>query len=128
MIVLDTGILIAYANPDDAHHRGVTRFLSEFSGEPFSVTPITLAEALIHPVRADIVGGMVKAIATLELYVEDMREQDAAPLARVRAATGLKMPDALVIHTAERYGGSVATTDARLAAAAESRGLVVHQV
>jgi len=128
MIVLDTGILIAFANPEDAHHRGVTQFLGELSGEPFSVTPTTLAEALIHPVRADIVGGMVRAIATLELYVEDLREQDAVPLARVRAATGLKMPDALVIHTAERYGGSVATTDARLAAAAESRGLVVHKI
>jgi predicted nucleic acid-binding protein len=128
MIVLDTGILIAFANPDDAHHRGVTRFLSEFSGEPFSVTALTLAEALIHPVRADIVGEMVKFIATLDLSVEDLRELDAVPLARVRAATGLKMPDALVIHTAERFGGSVATTDARLAAAAESRGLVVHQI
>ena len=126
--MLDTGILIAFANPDDAQHRGATRFLVEFSSEPFSVTSLTLAEALIHPVRADIVGGMVKAIATLELYVEDLREQDAVPLARVRAATGLKMPDALVIHTAERHGGSVATTDARLAAVADSRGLVVHQI
>jgi predicted nucleic acid-binding protein len=70
---------------------------------------------------------MVKVIAALGLYVEDLREQDAVALARVRAATGLKMPDALVVHTAERFGGSVATTDARLAAAAESRGLVVHK-
>jgi predicted nucleic acid-binding protein len=128
MIVLDTGILIAFANPDDAHHRSATRFLSEFSGEPFSVTPITLAEALIHPVRGDIVGETLKVLMPLGLDVEDMRELDAVPLARVRAATGLKMPDALVIHTAERFGGSVATTDARLAAAAESRGLVVHQI
>ena len=128
MIVLDTGILIAFANPDDAHHRGATRFLSEFSGEPFSVTPITLAEALIHPVRGDIVGETLKVLMPLGLDVEDMREHDAVSLARVRAATGLKMPDALVIHTAERYGGSVATTDARLAAAADSRGLVVHQI
>jgi predicted nucleic acid-binding protein len=128
MIVLDTGILIAFANPDDAHHRGVTRFLSEFSGKPFSVTPITLAEALIHPVRGDIVGETLKVLMPLELHVTEVHEADAAALARVLAAPGLKMPDALVIHTAERYGGSVATTDARLAAAAESRGLVVHQI
>ena len=128
MIVLDTGILIACAKPDDAHHRGVTRFLSEFSGEPFSVTPITLAEALIHPVRGDVVGETLKVLMPLGLHVTEVNEFDAAAFARVRAATGLKMPDALVIHTAERYGGSVATTDARLAAAAESRGLVVHQI
>ena len=127
MIVLDSGVLIAYANPDDAHHRGVLDLLSRASDESFSVTALTLAEALIHPVRADIVGEMVKAIAALGLCVEDLREQDAVALARVRAATGLKMPDALVVHTAERFGGSVATTDARLAAAAESRGLVVHK-
>jgi predicted nucleic acid-binding protein len=128
MIVLDTGILIAFAKPDDAHHRGVTRFLSEFSGEPFSVTTITLAEALIHPVRGDVVGETLKVLMPLGLHVTEVNEFDAAAFARVRAATGLKMPDALVIHTAERYGGSVATTDARLAAAAESRGLVVHQI
>ncbi|CAB4903660.1 MAG: PIN domain-containing protein [Actinobacteria bacterium] len=128
MIVLDSGILIAYANPDDAHHRGVMAFLGDASDESFSITALTLAEALIHPVRANVVGGMVKVIATLGLYVEDLREQDAVPLARVRAATGLTLPDALVIHTAECFGGSVATTDARLAAAAESRGLVGHQI
>jgi predicted nucleic acid-binding protein len=128
MIVLDSGILIAYANPEDAHHRGVLDLLWRVSDESFSVTALTLAEALIHPVRADIVGDMVKVIATLDLYVEDLREQDAVALARVRAATGLKMPDALVVHTAERFGGSVATTDARLAAAAEGRGLLVHQI
>ena len=128
MIVLDSGILIAYANPDDAHHRGVMAFLGDASDEPFSITALTLAEALIHPVRADIVGETLKVFMTLGLDVEDMREVDAVPLARVRAATGLKMPDALVIHTAERFGGAVATTDARLAAAAEGRGLVVHQI
>jgi predicted nucleic acid-binding protein len=128
MIVLDAGILIAFANPDDAHHRGATRFLGEFSGEPFSVTPVTLAEALIHPVRGDIVGETLKALSPLELHVTEVHEADAAALARVLAATGLKMPDALVIHTAERFGGSVVTTEARMAAAAESRGLVVHQI
>ena len=127
MIVLDSGVLIAYANPEDVHHRGVLDLLSRVSDEPFSVTALTLAEALIHPVRADIVGEALKVFMPLGLDVEDLREQDAVALARVRAATGLKMPDALVVHTAERFGGSVATTDARLAAAAESRGLLVHK-
>jgi predicted nucleic acid-binding protein len=128
MIVLDAGVLIAYSETHDPHHKATIRFLAAHADERFSVPVITLSEALVRPASAEEIGSALKKIMPLGLDVEDLREQDAVALARVRAATGLKMPDALVIHTAERYGGSVATTDARLAAAAESRGLVVHQI
>lgn len=128
MIVLDAGVLIAYSETHDPHHKATIRFLGAHADERFSVPVLTLSEALVRPANAEEIGSALKKLMPLGLDVEDMRELDAVPLARVRAATGLKMPDALVIHTAERFGGAVATTDARLAAAAESRGLVVHQI
>ena len=128
MIVLDAGILIAYSESRDPHHEATIRFLGVHADEQFSVPVLTLSEALVRPANAKEIGSALKKLMPLGLDVEDMRELDAVPLARVRAATGLKMPDALVIHTAERFGGSVATTDARLAAAAEGRGLVVHKI
>jgi len=128
MIVLDAGVLIAYSEAHDAHHKSAIQFLGANAEEQFSIAVLTLSEVLVRPAGVEAIGSALKKLMPLGLDVEDMREADAVPLARVRAATGLKLPDALVIHTAERFGGSVATTDARLAAAAESRGLVVHQI
>ena len=51
---------------------------------------------------------------------------DAAGLAEVRAATGLRMSDALVLYTAERHGAELATTDRSVARAAEQRGITAH--
>ena len=123
MIVLDSGVLIAFLNPADAHHERARNFLVEHADESFSVTALTLAECLVHPVRADKLLVALESLITLELDVEDMRERDAVPLARLREETGLKMPDAVVVHSAIASDGSVATTDAALSTAAGSVGV-----
>jgi rRNA-processing protein FCF1 len=64
----------------------------------------------------------------LELDVEDMRQRDAVPLARLREQTRLKLPDAAVLHTAMVAGCSIATTDVVLAQAAGRVGIVAHEL
>jgi hypothetical protein len=52
----------------------------------------------------------------------------ALRLAKLRAATGLKMPDCCVILAAEDEAATVASFDERLAQTAEMRNLPVFRV
>ena len=126
MIVLDSGVLIAYLNPADAHHERVVSFLVEHADEQFSVTAMTMAECLVHPIRADKLLVALESLMLLELDVEDMRERDAVPLARLRDETRLKMPDAVVLHTATAFAGRLATTDSALSTAAGRVGVAAQ--
>ena len=126
MIVLDSGVLIAFLNPADAHHERVVSFLVEHADEHFSVAAMTMAECLVHPIRADKLLLALESLMSLELDVEDMREKDAVPLARLREETRLKMPDAVVLHTAMAFAGSLATTDASLSIAAGRVGVAAQ--
>lgn len=126
MIVLDAGVLVAYLNSNDSHHARARDFLIEHADDSFSVAAMTLAETLVHPVRTNNVLSAMESLMALEFDVEDMREKDALPLARLRETTRLRMPDAVVVHTAVAFDGSVATTDARLARAAEQMGVAAH--
>jgi predicted nucleic acid-binding protein len=126
VIVLDSGVLIAYLNPADAHHERVVSFLVERADEPFSVATLTLSECLVHPARSDKLPIALESLRMLELDVEDMRERDAIPMARLREETRLKMPDAVVLHTAMAFAGSVATTDRALSIAAMRVGVAAQ--
>ena len=126
MIVLDSGVLIAFLNPADAHHERVVSFLVDHADEQFSVAAMTMAECLVHPIRADKLLVALESLMALELDVEDMREKDAVPLARLREETRLKMPDAVVVHTAMVFAGSVATTDSALSIAAGRVGVAAQ--
>lgn len=126
MIVLDSGVLIAYLNPADAHHERVVSFLVDHADEQFSVAAVTMAECLVYPIRADKLLVALESLMALELDVEDMREKDAVPLARLREETRLKMPDAVVVHTAMAFAGSLATTDASLSIAAGRVGVTAQ--
>ena len=126
MIVLDSGVIIAYLNPADAHHERARNFLVEHAQESFSVAALTLAECLVHPVRADKLHAALTSLTSLDLDVEDMRERDAILLARLREETRLRMPDAAVLHTALAFGGSVVTTDGALSSAAKRVGVEAH--
>jgi predicted nucleic acid-binding protein len=128
MIVLDSGVLIAFLNATDAHHARVRSFLLEHAHESFSVAAMTLAECLVHPVRADALHPALTALMALELDVEDMRQRDAVPLARLCEQTRLKLPDAAVLHTAMVADCSIATTDVALAQAARRVGIVAHEL
>ncbi|GAA0651373.1 hypothetical protein GCM10010174_88910 [Kutzneria viridogrisea] len=60
------------------------------------------------------------------MHAVDLAAAHAGRLAALRASTGLKMPDAVVLLTAEVSGAALATFDERLAAAAVGQGVLLY--
>lgn len=128
MIVLDANVLVAFLTRDDVFHERVTRYLDMRAADELAVNALTLAESLVHPVRHGRVEEARRALTTLRLRTLAVVADDALPLARIRESTGLRLPDALVVHSAEQTGAELATADAPLVRAARARGVVVSDL
>lgn len=128
MIVLDASIVIALLDADDAHHAAADHLLREHLGEGFAMSALTLAEVLVRPVQTESAERVETALRALGVSVLPVASDDALPLARVRATTGVRMPDAVVLHTAQVAGGALATADRALADAARGRGVRTLEV
>jgi predicted nucleic acid-binding protein len=125
VIVLDASVLIAFVAGDDVHHAAADRLLADAVDDDLAVNPLTLAEVLVAPVRDGRLDTVVAALAALEVHELPFPDDASIRLARLRAETGLKMPDCCVLLAAEAIGGRVATFDGRLAQLAEKRGTPV---
>ena len=64
-------------------------------------------------------------VAGINTEVVPLSAADAPELARIRAHSRLKMPDAVVLHLARAVHGSVMTFDQDLARAAKGYGVAV---
>lgn len=128
MIALDAGILIALLDSDDVFHTPATAFLADHAASPLCVSALTYAESLVHPARSGRLDQARRDVDVVDPAILPLEEDDAPRVAEIRASTGLRMPDAVVVHTAEEADAELATTDQRLARAAAQRGLTVHLV
>lgn len=116
LTVLDTSVLIALLDPDDAHHRAAVISLDVHADDELRIPAHTLAEALVHPARAGRDREARRLIAGLEIAVDPVDEAVAVAAAKLRArhGSGLRMPDALVLAYADvRKARRVLTADAR---------------
>lgn len=95
-------------------------------GEDLGVSPLTLAEMLVGPVRAGrlrVAEQMLHDIEVTELPCPP----DAAPrLAQLRVDYSLRLPDCCVLPAAEEASALVATFDAQLNAAATNRNIGIY--
>jgi predicted nucleic acid-binding protein len=123
VIVLDVSILIAYLDGNDLHHGAAERLLERVIDDDLSVSPLTLAEVLVGPARAGRVDDAVDARRALEIADVPFPADAAVELARLRATTGLRMPDCCVVGASQESAAPVATFDAALVRAAEGLGL-----
>ena len=128
MIVLDAGVLIAVEQPDDAHHAAALRFLEANADERFAAVGVTIAESLVHAVTTEQAEDLLEDYELLGIEPLDVWGSSAGAVARIRAETRLRMPDALVVHACEREHAELVTMDAALARAAVNRGIRVHQL
>ncbi len=118
LTALDTSVLIALLDPDDAHHQAARASLKAHADDDLRIPAHTLAEALVHPARAGKEREARRLIASLEIAVDPIDEAVAVAAARLRARHGsaLRMPDALVLAYADvRKVKSLLTADARWA-------------
>jgi predicted nucleic acid-binding protein len=116
LTVLDTSVLIALLDPADPHHRAARNALDAHADDDLRIPAHTLAEALVHPIRAGKEREARRLIAGLEITVDPVDEAAAVAAARLRARHGsaLRMPDALVLACADvRKAGRVVTADER---------------
>lgn len=123
MIVLDANVLISSWGRPDAHSAAAFEILE--TEEELVLHPVTLSESLVGPIRVGSEAEAIEDVARLgiERYASGLDEPLRA--ARLRAETGLKLPDVYVLATAIDLDATLATFDARLASAARERGVDV---
>jgi predicted nucleic acid-binding protein len=105
-IALDTSVWLAAADPDDPRQPCARWLLNEVESGRFAVALIptlTVAEVLVRPAGASLAEGVAAQTAIRNyphLTVAPLDFDTAVEVAHVRAATKLKMPDAIVVGTA----------------------------
>lgn len=125
IIVLDANVLIALLASDDAHHQWAVELFVDSIEDKFVISSLTLSEAMVHPARNGQMDVMLRNISSLGIEISQLDPDGSMKLAYVRARTQLRMPDALVLHTAIENNASLATLDAKLALAAQGESLNV---
>jgi predicted nucleic acid-binding protein len=116
LIAFDASVLIALLDADDRHHQAARAALETHAEDDLRIPAHTLAEALVHPIRAGKEREARRLIAALEIAVDAVDEPIAVAAAKLRARHGraLRMPDALVIAYADvRKAKRLLTADAR---------------
>lgn len=122
LTVLDASILLAHLDDTDPHADAAKTILAG-EGE-WAASTITLAEVLVGAARAQRLDEQLAVLAALEIREVSIDQGAAAQLARLRAETGLRMPDCCVLHAAaQTHADAVGTRDERLRRAAAIRGL-----
>ena len=117
MIVVDASVLIAFLDPNDAHHSTAVEILGGAS-PPLLVHPITAAEVLVAAVRNDVADAVWADLVAIGVEI-DQTPIDPLLLAKLRVKTGCKMPDCCVVASAATRNTAVATFDAQLRRHAE---------
>ena len=118
LTVVDAGVVIAVLDRDDLHHESARKALGAARDrhDGLAVPASALAEALVGAARQgdEAIGIVIDFVRRLPASVVPVDEAVAMAAARLRARHGakLKLPDALVIATAEVQGAShLLTTD-----------------
>lgn len=125
MIVADASWIVALRDPDDDHHHEAVAVNGEIAGEVAILHPVTLAECLVAPAK---LGVLDEAASRLHAAFEVVDVDPDAPIrwAVLRAKTGLRLPDAIVLDTALHHRArAIATFDVRLATQSTNHGLEI---
>ena len=121
MIVLDARVLIAHLKPDHTHAQAAAGILN--TEEELIIHPLTLAELLVGPMRTHQEEAFRSALIRLGILTWTPDPDHPYRLARLRATSGLKLPDCCVLDTARSTQATLATFDHTLAKAATDRGV-----
>ena len=123
MIVLDANVVIGFLDRNDPHHEASLDLLERHFVDGFGCNVLTVAEALVHPTRADRQDAALASLTRIGVQLIPLDASDAIALADVRSTYQLRMQDAVALLTAMQFGAELATFDAGLASAAERAGV-----
>jgi predicted nucleic acid-binding protein len=123
VIILDANVLIGFLDATDPHHAASVDLLERHFVDGFASSVLTVAEALVHPTRAERQDAALASLLRVGVQVVPVNATDAAALARVRNTYRLRMPDAVALYTAISTGSELASFDEALIAAAARAGV-----
>lgn len=124
-VMLDSSVLIALLNPNDAHHKIVVSRLGSGSNQ-YEISAIALMETLVAPfaARPDVGDQMREELLESIRVIHPVGEEVAVTAAKIRAKTQMKVPDALISATAILAGVQLWTMDQKLAKAHKGAVLI----
>jgi predicted nucleic acid-binding protein len=107
LVVVDASVMIAFLDPEDALHDPSVGALSKHQHDDLGIPASVYAEILVAPYRAG-----AQAVAEVDAFLTDFAVTIAPTTAAIaRAAArlqsrrkGLRLPDALVLATADEVG------------------------
>jgi len=128
LLVLDSSVVLSYLNGTDAVAPAATIVMDDLVAPGLNhaaISTITVMEALVRPIQSGsslvaMVETFLRHFANLAIVAVDYDIARAA--ADVRARTGLKAPDAIVIATALVGGGVLIANDGRWQSAVTKLG------
>jgi predicted nucleic acid-binding protein len=123
--VLDASALIALFNSKDLHHSWAISAMHDTLDLDLTIPALTYAEALVVPFEKNFNDDFLAGISGLDLEVTSLDSHEALEIAELRAETKLRIPDAVVLHSAIKQSATLITADAKLAMAARIQGLKV---
>ena len=100
--MLDASVLLAHFDDTDPHSEAAAAILAD--ADELAASTITLAEVLVGAARAGRLDEQLAAISRLQITELPLKHGAAAALARLRADTGLRMPDCCILHAALSAG------------------------
>ena len=116
-LILDASVLIGLLDAADAHHRDAVEDVdaAEQDGRPLLTPASAYSEALVAFARAGRIDDARTAIAAMGITVTPLDDAIAERAAGLRAESSrLRLPDAIVLATADEAGGELLTYDHRL--------------
>jgi predicted nucleic acid-binding protein len=114
LVVLDASVVIALLDSSDAHHGAAVSAVRQARREALALPASAYAEILVDPWRRglDAVAVAKGFIKDLGIRIEPLTEEVAERAARLRARhRSLRLPDALVLATADALDATVLTCD-----------------
>jgi predicted nucleic acid-binding protein len=124
-VVLDANVLIAAMDSANALHARARAAMKTALPRGLALHPLTAAEVLVGAEREGRAAEVEEAVAAAGVTLVSGDSVTPREMAAARAASGLRLPDAIVLATAIRLGGALATFDSQLRAAAASAGVAV---
>jgi predicted nucleic acid-binding protein len=112
--LLDTSIVIAVLNRDDALHQAASRAVrAERDRSTLAISALSYAELLVGPLRAG--GRALEAVERFaaQVWIIDLTPEIARRAAEERLARGLKLPDAVIVATGLLHAELILTAGAR---------------
>lgn len=114
IVVLDASVVIALLDSSDAHHAAAAEAIRQVRREALVLPASAYAEILVDPWRRGT-GAVAVArgfVSDLGIRIEPLTAEIGERAARLRARHGaLRLPDALVLATADVLDAPVLTCD-----------------